>query len=357
MFVLELKLDNFRCHNTKKITFSSRLNIIYGDNATGKTSILEAIALLSVAKSFRTHNSHDMINENSNYFYICGLFKSNEKDFALSYYLDQERHYLKNGNNVIKRTSDFIGLSNVVAYTSDDLTLFDGSPSDRMILFDRVFCQISKDYLDACNLLNSIIKERNTLLKSLKFENKTNLVELMNVYDERFVRVAKTIICFRAKYINKLRDILQKKHSIISSQAEIADLVYQPNASDEDISKRLKERRNLDIERGYTSVGPKRDDCIFIINNKNTVKYGSQGQKKNILISLKLAFAELINEEKGEAPILILDDVFSYLDKKRQNALLNCLNKDYQTIITTSSLSDIDDEIINNAYLINLKEE
>ena len=357
MILKNIKIANFRCHESKNVKFSEQLNIVCGNNATGKTSLLEAISVLCITKSFKTRSYNEIIKENKDYFYIEGLLSLDQREYKLSFYADKKDKQMKIGNVVFKKASDYIGFANIVSYTSDDLVLFDGSPSDRMSMFDRIFCQISKDYLNLCNLLSLYIKERNTLLKRLKIENSTKLMNLLNVYDEKYCDVSKKIINSRRKYVEKLNIIASKIHRKISNNTEELQILYSPNAEIEEINEKLKNRIALDIERGYTSVGPKRDDCIFIINNKNTVKYGSQGQKKNALISLKLAFAELIEAETNNMPIILLDDVFGYLDKNRQNALVDCLNNSYQTIITTSSISDINENIIKNAYIISLKEE
>lgn len=353
MIVSHLKLQKFRNFNEKTIEFSPYVTIIHGKNAVGKTTIIEAINCLSTIKSFRTSDYDDLINYDSGYFYIEGVLRSENKSDKVSLYYDKAIKQVKINNFLYSKLSDYVGYFNVICFSALDFLKLKGSGSERRKLFDLVFCQISKDYLFVSNYYKKILKDRNTLLKRLSFENRSELLNVLEVLSKQLIDYGNKIIDFRKEIVEKISQLAKNFHYKISDGQESFELKYYPSVScltEEDYNRTLQE----DLKRGFTTIGPHRDDYIFIINNKNVSMFGSQGQQRNAMLSVKLGIADVINEIKKEAPTLLLDDVFSELDKSRQNALINCLNPNYQTIITTSSISDLDNKMLDNALLVEL---
>lgn len=351
-----VSLTNFRCYSSYLRSFSSNLVLIYGPNAVGKSSLIESIYLLSLTKSPRTSNEKDMIKDQKNNFFINGSFVSSVNNkYVVSFGFDGDKKVIKKNGSIIKKTSDYIGSIDAVWFSSKDLNLINGTPKERRSNFDRIICQISKVYFTALSNYKKLLKERNALLKWLILENKTNNVVLLETIDQKVVSEGKKVIKTRKKIIEKMNEILQKTHSEISGTNELIEIKYVPNVDENSFEDELKKHLHDDVKHGNTSVGPHKDDYIFIINNKNIGAHGSQGQQRNVVLSLKLSEVQLIYEVKNEYPILLLDDVFSELDKNRQNKLLKNINSEVQTFITTTSISDIEKEIIEHAELIHMK--
>ncbi len=357
MLFKSVKLTNFRLHSSLKIDFNHDFNLIIGSNAVGKTSILEALSFLSIGKSPKCSDYRKLIKQNEQYFFIESLINNDFEEKKVTIYADETKKQIKIGNEIIKKASDFVGFVKTVDFYNQDYFLLNGSPRERMKLFDRIFCQISKEYLDTSNLFQHILKERNELLKRLKFENRSELYDYLDTIDEVFIRTSQKIIEFRSAICPELNVEIAKIHNIITNQDEQTEIKYQPNCSIEAIKKALFKNRERDIERGHTTVGPHRDEYIFIINNKNIVDYGSQGQQKNALLSLKIGFAKLLISKYKLKPVLLLDDAFSDLDIERQNNLLKCLDLGLQVIITTSTINEISDELLKRFNIIKLEKE
>lgn len=353
MIIKNIKLQYFRNFLIQTVEFSPKITVIFGDNAVGKTSIIEAVNCVSSIKSFRTNDYNDLINDTSNYFYLEATLLSNDCENKVTYYCDKELKKIKLNNFLYSKLSDFVGYFNVVCFSALDFLKLKGSGNERRKMFDLIFCQISKDYLFVSNYYKKLLKDRNTLLKRLIFENRSDLQKLIEVVTEQLVEYGNKMIEFRKQATEKISSYAQTKHLKISNHSEEFSLLYVPSIEElnpEEYNKVFSE----DLKRGYTTIGPHRDDYIFIVNNKNVATFGSQGQQRNAVLSVKFAMADLIFEIKKEAPTLLLDDVFSELDRSRQNALINSLNPDYQTIITTASISDLDNKILDNALIVKL---
>lgn len=353
MNIKNIKIKKFRNFNDTKIVFSPFVTILLGDNAVGKTSVIEAVNCLSAIKSFRTNTLDELINFGSDYFYLEAVIECGQKEEIVSLYCDKKVKKLKLNNFLYSKLSDYVGYFNVVCFSALDFLKLKGTGNERRKMFDLVFCQISKDYLFVSNYYKKLLKDRNALLKSLSFENRSDLYKLLDVITEQLIFYGNKIIEFRKEEIIKLSEITREVHLKISNGLEELQIVYSPSLellTKEDFEKSKSE----DLKKGYTTIGPHRDDYIFIVNNKNVGMFGSQGQQRNAVLSVKLAMADLLYEIKKEAPTLLLDDVFSELDKNRQNALINSLNSTYQTIITTASISDIDNKILDKAYVVEI---
>ena len=354
MTIKKLKIQNFRCFEDGKFEFDPVFTIITGKNAVGKSSILEAINFLSVCKSFRTTDYKELIKEKNDYFFVEGVVSTENKDDKLSIFSCEGLKTAKINNCKVDKLSEYVGYFNIVSFAALEFFAIKTNSAERRKMFDLVFCQISKDYLNSSNYYKKLLKERNTLLKSFIIENNKGLEVLFDTISEQLVFYGNKIIELRKAFCEKISIYANSIHDKITDGKENLILEYKQSV-DSDFTQKIQTSKNEDLKKGYTTLGPHRDDFIFSVNGKNVMKYGSQGQQKNSILSVKLAMAELINEIKKEAPTLLLDDIFSELDKKRQNAIIENLNPNFQTIMTTASVSDIDESILKNSLIINLE--
>lgn len=357
MILTSLKIYNFRLFLNKKIEFAPSLNIITGLNASGKTTVLESVYYLSVTKSFREVQDCDLISLNYEEMSVIGEVETTRerKKVRASRSLNGKSVY-KNETKY-RKISDYLGEVLTVAFSNSDLIGLVGSPKDRRKIFEPIICQISNFYVDECNCYKKILNERNALLKRLIFENSKALSDLLCVVTNQLVDSAKKIISIRVDFVKKLNEKLNAIHNKICGCSENVCVKYLPSVEGERMLEMLEQNVGTDIKKGSTSYGPHRDDFGFYINGKNVVTQGSQGQQRNILIAVKIAFVDIIKKTKEEEPILLLDDVFSELDKVRQNNLLQVINCETQTIISTATLAEIDNKLLEKANIITLKKE
>jgi DNA replication and repair protein RecF len=263
---------------------------------------------------------------------------------------------IKRNNDTYKTLGEYIGYMNIVYYDPTDFYIFQGSPLLRRRFFDILFCQISKNYLNASTNYKKLLKDRNSLLKDMVEKNNKTTKNLLDVITKQLIENGKKMINSRNKIIRELDKYAFEMHKSLTNGKERFSLRYLPSVSIEEYEYKMESNLNEDLMRGTTMIGPHKDDYIFIINNKNIGDYGSQGQQKSAILSVKLASVELINEVKKQYPIVLLDDVFSELDKDRQNQLIKILNRKAQTIITTATLSDVEENVLSLAKILELKE-
>lgn len=355
MILFRLILHNFRCFSKKELDFEKNLNIIHGPNAIGKTSLLEAVHVLGLTKSNRTSNDNEMIKQGVDYFLAKGIFSRDGIDDVVTVLYSEKGKQIKKNNDIFKSLGDYIGFFNVVSFSPSDLGTFYGVPSKRRREFDMAFCQLSKQFLYWSTVYNKYLKERNALLKTIAVDKNLKTKTLLEVIDEKLIEAGKQVISYRLRYLKHLNALLKPIHYQISNCEEL-EIEYQFSCPQDDYDKIYKQNIENDIKKGITSVGPHRDNFVLTINKRDVSSFGSQGQQRNAVLSIKLALVELIFQIKGEYPVLLLDDVFSELDKSRQNQLIKALNNEVQTIITTATLSDIDKDLVAQARLIELKE-
>ncbi|MBQ8292625.1 MAG: DNA replication/repair protein RecF [Bacilli bacterium] len=356
MLIKKLQLVNFRCYSEKTIEFDPSLTIIHGNNASGKTTILEAIHVLGLVKSYRASSDFDLIKINELSYSVKGLISKQNREDVVMVLNSNKIKKVKRNNEVYKTLTDYIGYMSVVYYDPTDFSIFQGSPSLRRRFFDILYCQITKHYLAATTEYKRLLKERNILLKELSVKNDKQTKNVLDVVTKQLVMYGKKIISMRERITKELESITFEKHKALSGGKERFALRYRPNVTIEEYENKIFNNLNEDLIRGTTLVGPHRDDYIFIINNKNIGDYGSQGQQKSAILSVKLASVELINEVTKHYPIVLLDDVFSELDKSRQNQLIKMLNRKAQTIITTATISDVEESVLRLARVIELEE-
>lgn len=347
MIIKSLELENFRNYDSLILNFDEGTNILYGDNAQGKTNVLEAIYVSATTKSHKGSKDKEIINFDKEEAHIRTFLSKGDMDYRVDMHLrkSKSKGIAINGQK-LKKAAELLGLLNVVFFSPEDLSIIKDGPSGRRSFVDMELCQLDKYYLYNLNQYNKIINQRNKLLKDFYFN--PDLKDTITVWDSQLVSYGKQMIEARIKFVDQLNVIIEQIHKNLSGGKENLKITYEPDVTCEDFERKLSMNMERDIKLKFTSVGPHRDDFGFMVNDIDIRKFGSQGQQRTAALSLKLAEIELVKLITKDNPILLLDDVLSELDSNRQNYLLNSIG-DIQTIITCTGL----DEFVNNRFEIN----
>ena len=339
MYIESIELKNYRNYNLLSLQFDKGTNILYGDNAQGKTNILEAVYLCGTTKSHRGSKDREMIRFEQDESHIR-MFVNKD---GISHKIDM--HLKKNKAKgiaidgiPIRRASELFGIVNIVFFSPEDLNIIKNGPGERRRFIDSELCQLNKVYLSDLSSYNHVLNQRNKLLKDIGFQS--GLAATLDVWDEQLVRYGRSIIESRHEFIRDINDIIGGIHSSITGGKEKIELVYEPNVKSGEFYEQLGKNREKDFKFRNTSSGPHRDDLCVRINDIDIRKFGSQGQQRTAALSLKLAEISIIKEETGEEPVLLLDDVMSELDIERQEFLVKSLS-DVQLFITTTEIPGI----------------
>lgn len=347
MIIKSIELANYRNYDSLQISFDKGVNILYGDNAQGKTNVLEAIYLSATTKSHKGSKDKEIIKFEKEEGHIRSIIERHDMDYRVDMHLrkNKSKGIAINGQK-IKKASELIGLLNVVFFSPEDLSIIKDGPSERRRFIDMELCQLDKSYLYNLNQYNKILNNRNKLLKDIIYN--PSLKDTLDIWDEQLVQYGSQIIKRRAVFIEDLNDIIYDIHCKLSGGKEELYIAYEPDTDAEIFAAKIRINRDKDLKLSQTTCGPHKDDCIFKIGNCDIRKYGSQGQQRTAALSLKLSEIELVKKVTKDTPVLLLDDVLSELDSKRQNHLLNSIGN-IQTIITCTGL----DDFINNRFEIN----
>jgi len=342
-----MELANFRNYEELNISFDKGTNILYGDNAQGKTNILEAIYVSATTKSHKGSKDKEIINFNKEEAHIRTYLEKENVETRVDMHLRKNKSKgIAIDGQKIKKAADLMGLLNVVFFSPEDLSIIKDGPAERRRFADMELCQLDSFYLYNLNHYNKIIGQRNKLLKDMYFQ--PELKETLNIWDSQLVSFGSKIIERREQFVKQLGDIIFDIHKKLSGGKEELVIAYEPDVSIEDFEKQMKYNQDKDIRLKQTTTGPHRDDFSFVVNGVDIRKYGSQGQQRTAALSLKLSEIELVKKISKDTPVLLLDDVLSELDSNRQNYLLNSIGN-IQTIISCTGL----DEFINNRFEIN----
>lgn len=346
MIIKSLELENFRNYSSLHLQFDEGTNILYGDNAQGKTNVLEAIYVSATTKSHKGSKDKEIINFSQEEAHIRTFLSKGDMEFRVDMHLrkSKSKGIAVNGQK-LKKAAELLGLLNVVFFSPEDLSIIKNGPSGRRNFVDMELCQLDKYYLYNLNQYNKIINQRNKLLKDFYFNS--DLKDTITVWDSQLVSYGKQIIEGRIKFIEQLNEIIYEIHQNLSGGKEKLKIIYEPDVESNQFERVLSQNMERDIKLKFTGVGPHRDDFGFLVNDIDIRKYGSQGQQRTAALSLKLAEIELVKKITKDNPILLLDDVLSELDSNRQNYLLNSIGN-IQTIITCTGL----DEFVNNRFEI-----
>ena len=369
MRIKKLKVENFRNLENLDIEFSEGVNIIYGNNAQGKTNIIESIYIFSFGKSFRANKDIELLKFDKEYFLSNIEIMKKDRELEMDFGFDKisNKKMIKVNGVIQKKMSDIIGKLNVVVFKPEDIKIVTDSPSIRRKYIDYLISSISKSYLENITKYKKVMEERNNLLKEIKLRLKgsRNLDEtdsnFLDVYDKLLSKLNWEIYNERKRVIEKLNNYIYDIHLKLTENYinnEKLHIKYVSNVAEdnEKMYNNLSKSRLNDINKGYTSLGIHRDDYIISINSLDVSIYGSQGQKKSSIISLKLSELKVIEEVIGEKPVLLLDDYMSELDEKRRLKFLDII-EDIQIIITTTHKISIDGKENTYFYVDNGKIE
>lgn len=346
MIIKSMELQNFRNYETLKIDFDSGTNILYGDNAQGKTNILEASYVSGTTKSHKGSRDKEMIRFGESEAHIRAQVERHDMNYQIDMHLKKNRSKGIAINQVpIRKASELFGVLNMVFFSPEDLNIIKNGPSERRRFLDSEICQLDKIYLSDLTKYNKVLNQRNKLLKDMIF--RSELEQTLSVWDMQLVSYGRRIISRRRQFIEELNEIVGGIHNSISGGRETLVLQYEPDIDSSFLEDELNRAREKDKKYCSTSVGPHRDDISFFIDDVDIRKFGSQGQQRTSALSLKLSEIELVKRSIHDTPVLLLDDVLSELDSSRQNYLLNSIH-DIQTIITCTGL----DEFVKNRFQI-----
>ena len=358
-------MKQFRNYTELDVALSKGINVFIGENAQGKTNLLEAVYVLGMAKSHRTSHDKELIQWGRNYAKIEGKVNKKSGTIPLELTISKKGKKAKANHIERKKLSQYVGLCNVVMFTPDDLQLVKGSPSLRRRFIDMEIGQIQPVYLHRLSQYQKVLEQRNALLKTADGSDRS-VQSMLDILTAQMIELAADLVHRRLRFIRLLRDWAADIHQSITDGRERLSMDYRSSVGDvsEDMElSRIKEVyekafadvRKKEMERGLTLIGPHRDDLDLAVNDKNVQTYGSQGQQRTTALSLKLAEIELIADEVGEYPLLLLDDVLSELDDVRQTHLLSTFKERVQTIVTTTSVAGIDHEMIREARSYRVK--
>lgn len=338
MFIQQLKLKNFRNYKELDLKLNNNITIVHGDNAQGKTNLLESIYFIAIGRSYRASNDKELINFNEEFCGLEAIATNGDIRDKIEINLNSEKQKRISINGVpVKKLGDLLGNILVVSFSPEDLQLIKSGPSARRKFIDVELCQLSKIYYYDLKQYNHVLKQRNNLLKSVKYNE--NLKETLFVFDSQLIQYGTRIMKQRELFIKELSDFANKIQNDITNGIEQLKIEYEPSVTIEHYEEKLNKALNKDILYGMTSIGIHKDDISFYINDIDVKKYGSQGQQRTSSLATKLAEIEIIKSKHNTTPILLLDDVLSELDKHRQQFLIKSI-KDIQTIITCTGIED-----------------
>ena len=347
MVIKSLKLKNYRNYDLLDLTFDPKTNILYGDNAQGKTNILEALYLSGTTKSHRGTKDRDIIKFERDEAHLETIIEKNGVDFCIDVHLKKNSPKGIAINKMpIRKASELFGIVNFVFFSPEDLNIIKNGPAGRRRFIDLELSQLDKVYLNDLANYNRALNQRNSLLKEACYND--SLLDTLEIWDMQLIQYGNRVISGREKFIKDLNKIISDIHFKLTGGKEKISVFYESSSGKMSFEEMLRKNRSKDIKNRSTSVGPHRDDLSFVVDNIDIRKFGSQGQQRTAALSLKLSEIELVKSLINDTPILLLDDVLSELDKNRQNYLLDSIH-DIQTVITCTGL----DEFVNYRFAIN----
>ena len=341
MIIKRLDLMNFRNYESLRLEPGSGTNILYGNNAQGKTNILESIYMCSTARSHRASRDKELIRFDAEESHIKMLVDKHGSEYRIDMHLKKSKAKGIAVNGVpIRKVSELFGIVNVIFFSPEDLNLVKKGPAERRHFIDCELCQLDRVYTNQLMSYNKILVQRNRLLKDMTFN--PGLFDTLSVWDGQLIAYGEAVIKERAKFVGQLNSIIQTLHRTLTGGKEQIEIVYEPDTSPGNFEKELQKSQERDMRQCTTGRGPHRDDICFLVNGIDIRRYGSQGQQRTAALSLKLSEIELVRQLIHDTPVLLLDDVLSELDSSRQMQLLATI-KETQTFITCTGL----DEFVN----------
>ena len=370
MKIKSLKLLYFRNYLSTNIDAHPSLNVLVGNNANGKTNIIESIFCLALGKSYRTKSDSECIMFGEAATAMSCIVNKNDKDLDIMLGISNKGKSAKIAGIKKTKLTDFVGELNVVLFSPEDLQIVKGSPSLRREFMNREFYQFSRIYHKYYLMYQHLLKQRNSYLKDMRKNPKDELsLAYLETLTSQLAKVALYITKERVSFVQDISKLTYKNMLNISNGQETLKIKYKSSVLDalniseindesfteENLTKVMMKKSFDDIMRGSTKIGPQHDDLEFYINDLDAKMYASQGQQRSIVLSLKLAEINYLKEKTGTYPVLLLDDVLSELDKNRQLKLLDAINENVQTFITTPSISDIKEDLLRKAKVFKIE--
>lgn len=347
MYIESVQLKNFRNYESLELDLSPGTNIFYGNNAQGKTNILEAIYLCGTTKSHKGSKDKDMIRFGEDEAHIRMMVNRDELSYKIDMHLRKNKAKGVAINGLpIKKASELFGVVNLVFFSPEDLNIIKNGPGERRRFLDLELCQLDKIYLTDLASYNHIVNQRNKLLKDIYVQ--PSLKSTLEIWDTQMAEYGRRIIEKRREFIRELNETVRKIHYNLTGGLEELEVIYEPSSEAEGLESAISSNRERDMRMKLTSVGPHRDDLCVMANGIDIRRYGSQGQQRTAALSLKLSEIYIVKSKIKDTPILLLDDVLSELDSSRQNYLLDSIS-DIQTLITCTGL----DDFISHQFRIN----
>ena len=329
------------------LEFDNAVNIFYGDNAQGKTNILEALYLSGTTKSHRGTKDRDMIQFGKDESHLETIVEKNGIDYQIDMHLKKSSPKGIAINKMpIRKASELFGIINMVFFSPEDLNIIKNGPAERRRFIDLELSQLDKVYLNDLTNYNKIVNQRNHLLKEIEFNK--NALATLDVWDMQLIHYGEKIISRRKVFVEQVNEIVSNIHYKLTGGREELRLIYEPSNGNVSFEQAIEKNKEKDMRLKSTSVGPHRDDICFMVKDLDIRRFGSQGQQRTAALSLKLSEIELVKNTMKDKPVLLLDDVLSELDKHRQNYLLDSIG-DIQTLITCTGV----EEFVNNRFSIN----
>lgn len=350
MYIKNIKLQNFRNYIKQEITLEKGINLFYGNNAQGKTNVIESIFLCSIGKSFRAKKDKELINFEKNNLFLEINYEKKDRTGKIKYLIENNNKEIFVNDIKLKKLSELLGNINIVLFSPEDINIIKDGPDKRRRFLNILISQLRPNYVYVYNLYQKTLEQKNTYLKKITIDRKDD--NLLNIYDEKLAEYAEVINKYRNEFINKLKEKTENIHKNVTEEKETLKIKYISDCYEkEKYLLALKSNRKKDIERGFTSCGVHRDDIYFFINGKKVDVFGSQGQQRTTILTLKLAELEVIKDEIGESPVLLLDDFMSELDNNRKMNFLKNI-KNTQIIITCTDEINIENVNINK-FIVN----
>lgn len=347
MVIKSMSLQNYRNYRTLCLDFDPKTNIFYGDNAQGKTNILEAVYMSGTTKSHRNSKDREMIRFSEEEAHIRTLMEKRGMEHKIDMHLRRNRPKGIAIDGVpIRKASELFGILHFIIFSPEDLSIIKNGPSERRRFLDMELCQLDKIYLHHLADYNKIVLQRNKILKEIAF--RPDYRDVLEVLDQQLVKYGIQVMARRRHFTEELNEIIGQIHSQLTGGQEKMILEYEANTEETSFEDQLRNGMARDLKQKTTTTGPHRDDLSFMVNGIDIRKYGSQGQQRTAALSLKLSEIELVKKAIHDTPVLLLDDVLSELDSNRQNYLLNSI-REVQTMLTCTGL----DELIDHRFSIN----
>lgn len=351
-----LQLHDFRCHQNKRLSFGAGANIVVGKNASGKTSVVEAIYCLALGKSFKAASSAEMIRKGAEYAAARAEIANRDREDVLFVSIGATGKKIVLNNKPVSRLSEYLGYFKAVVFSPEDYRLIKGTPLDRRNFLDVNISQMAPEYLAALISYRKVLKQRNEVLKAMAASSSRGDEDLLDILSAQLAKEGRIIINGRKNFFAGINPLFTERVKQISEGKERGEMYYMVNTEGDRLEAAYSRKRNLELAAQTTLFGPHRDDFEMRLNGEVAAAFASQGQQKTLCLAAKLALTDLL-DVGGSPLVVILDDVFSELDSARQNQILGAIDHRHQVFITATSVDGLAEGLLKRGTIINIEEE